>query len=137
MLRKLCLCLAPAAAIALTPADSVSGGLTELEALLIGSTAEHGQAERFWGMQDAHALGALEGDASDLGLSGYDPPRGGLSGVIGVHDAFGVVLDYSNDLPRVRGIAFSPNRHVRFEARGQIDPGLDSMGGRVSVHFNF
>ena len=63
-----------------------------------------------------------------------DRPSGA---VIGLGGPFGVMVDYTTDTPRVRGLAYAPDNAVRVEARGELDTESDDIGGKFSVHFNF
>lgn len=72
----------------------------------------------------------------DADLSGAERV-GSLRGIFGLGGSLGVVLDTSGDLPRMRGLAFSPTDNMRIEASGIVEENMRSIGGRVSVHFRF
>ena len=57
--------------------------------------------------------------------------------IVGVGGAFGVVVDYSRGLPRVRGLALSPNDALTLEASGRIATGFDNVSGQLSLHLSF
>ena len=106
------------------------------EALSVGSRTTDG-GQRFI----SGTIDLIRERASVSGFSDEDTPGAKrerpLRGVIGLSGPLGVILDYSSGLPRMRGLAFSPNDLVRIEASGSIDQDLDNVGGQISVHFNF
>ena len=106
------------------------------EALLIGSGQSDDGEQGFWGelgivpevtaTSDSFPTSSIRGET--------DRPTGAI---IGLGGPFGVIVDYSTDTPRVRGLAFEANNALRLEARGELDTESDDIGGKVSVHFNF
>ena len=58
-------------------------------------------------------------------------------GVLQLPGPFGVVVDVSSGVPRMRGLSVVATDYMRIEARGRfsMDPG--SIGAEISLHFNF
>lgn len=136
MLCQVRICVALSAFFAFLPAAGMAQQLTPGEALTIGSGQHGGEEQGFWeslslipevtATEDTFPTGSIRGES--------DRPTGA---VIGLGGPFGVIVDYSTDTPRVRGLAFAPDNAVRVEARGELDTESDDIGGKLSVHFNF
>lgn len=92
---------------------------------LLGSNAPDTGAPARW------APLSTEGD-----LLGAEQIRS-LGGIVGFGGRLGVVMDTSGDLPRMRGLSFSPTDSMRIEASGIVEENMRNIGGRLSVRFSF
>lgn len=63
-----------------------------------------------------------------------DAPGGG---VVQLPGPFGIVVDVSSGVPRMRGLSVSATDYMRIEARGRFALNPGSIGAEISVHFNF
>lgn len=137
MLRRSSIACFAMITASLAPAFANAEQLTTRDALLIGSTSPDADQQGIWGSLNlAPGPGSALGATIDLD-SVYDRGDRPSGGVIGLGGPFGVILDYSADIPRIRGLAYAPDNSLRFEARGELNTDTDKIGGRVSVHFNF
>ena len=57
--------------------------------------------------------------------------------IVGLGGPLGVVVDYSQGLPRVRGLSLMPSDAVTLEASGRIGTGFDDVSGQLSLHLSF
>ena len=57
--------------------------------------------------------------------------------IVGLGGPLGVVVDYSQGLPRVRGLSLTQGDAVTIEASGRIGTGFDDVSGQLSLHLSF
>lgn len=111
--------------------------LSPEDALSVGSSGANG-GQRFL----SGSIGLLSQQTAGVAtFAQVQDPRArrdtSPSGVIGLAGPLGMIFDYSSGLPRMRGLAYSPNDLLRIEASGTVDADLDNVGARISVHFKF
>ncbi|MFK7943681.1 MAG: hypothetical protein AB8B85_12320 [Paracoccaceae bacterium] len=137
MLSQIVVRYASIVVVSALPAVSGAEQLSAREALLIGSTDTTSVSRGFWGsLSLAPERSGSHNAAVDIDTAD-GPNEMATGGVIGLGGPFGVIVDYSSDVPRLRGLAFSPAEGMRLEATGEFNTDTDRLGGRVSVHFNF
>ncbi|MEM1300755.1 MAG: hypothetical protein AAGH68_15900, partial [Pseudomonadota bacterium] len=130
MLNRVTVCLASSLLMLFAPISGNADQLSVRESLTIGSSQPEQGTARIWGSLDLANGTPVPANFAEDAPKGERPS----GGIIGIGENFGVILDYSQDLPRVRGLAFTPTEFMRVEARGQIDADLSNVGARVSVH---